>query len=414
MAISPEEKNRLLVSKWGIETVKQRIKTLMESGRAQSKIRAVDILFNEAQWEPIEENVTLSGFYLGTYKRGPPGQEIQESYVLTPQGVTNLNPDAGQLFAPLETLHNKGILAPIQLAGVDRVKNIGTGDERWHLRPDATLNRVNLPMPFLAEWATSLEEVSDAVHPVLVVGPIGAVRDSVPPEGWVTTDTGRRRRADGVAPYPVINKDGEVNLRLTIGDADSRVSVKISRGDELLALLLPDDVAGDTDRSIQDWFKWVEENALRDHNAVMQELRAFVGRTLVVFGSGGSEIRRRDESGRTEVLQLGGSFVTTTQFGFLMNWQKAEAIVKALSVGEAVAQAPPSQAVGAAPAAEAPKRPIQEEFLELVGETGASKEDVKKLLKTHSGDELVDAINKLTADNTIAYDANAKKYVKRR
>lgn len=409
MTISPEEKNRLLVSRWGAETVKQRIKTLMESGRAQSKVRAVDVLYNEAQWEPIEENISLSGFYLGTYKRGIPGQEIQESYVLTPKGVTALNPDSAQLFSQLETLQNRGILAPIQLVGVDRVKNIGTGEEKWHLRQDAALNRVNLPMPFVSDWATPLAEVVDSPKPVLVVGPISAVRDSVPSEGWTTTDTGRRRRADGVAPYPVINKDGEVNLRLNIGDTDDRVSVKINTGDELLQLLIADDTPNPSD-----WFHWIENHALGKHEEVMEELRAFVGRTLVVFGSGGSEIRRRDESGKTELLQLSGSFVTTTQFGFVMNWQKAEEVVRALSVGEAIAQTTPSRAVAGPAEPTAPKKPIQEAFLELVGETGASKEDVKKLLKEHSGDELVDTINKLTADGTIAYDASAKKYVKRR
>jgi hypothetical protein len=70
--LSPEEKQRHLISKWGLDETKRRTAELISTGKAHSKLSAVDRLYQEIQWEPIETNATLRGFYLGTYKRGPP------------------------------------------------------------------------------------------------------------------------------------------------------------------------------------------------------------------------------------------------------------------------------------------------------------------------------------------------------
>lgn len=55
---------------------------------------------------------------------------------------------------------------------------------------------------------------------------------------------------------------------------------------------------------------------------------------------------------------------------------------------------------------------IQEALLALIGETGASKEDFKKLLRTHAANDFVTAVNGLLADGVIAYDYDAEKYGK--
>src|SRR5438445_13454164 len=95
MNVSPEEKHRLLVDRWGQEETAKRIKELREnvSGtgpRAASTLRAVDILFQEAQWETVQSNALVRGFYLGSYRRGAPGFEQDETYVLMEGGPTRV------------------------------------------------------------------------------------------------------------------------------------------------------------------------------------------------------------------------------------------------------------------------------------------------------------------------------------
>lgn len=402
-AIPPEEKRRLLDEKLGAEEVKRQIGELKRQGLASGNLRAIDILFQEAQWEPEELNVQLRGFYLGTYKRGPPGLQATESFVLTPSGTLALRPERPEVFEELDGLDRHGVLAPIELT-VDKYRHIASSETRTRLGRDATVKRINLPPQLMNDWATPPDEIPDEPGPVFVVEPISVVRDVMPADAWVDDGQGRRRRAEGVSAFPVVNKEGEVNVRLSLGDDSARLSVKVTSGDDLLALLKEGDVDNE-----QEWFDWIEGKALADHESVMGELRAFEGRTVVAFGSAGREIRRRGEGGKQEVISLSGAFLSTTQWGFMMGWDNAVQQVMNLGQGDPVMEARPSAA--AAPRAPTkPELPIEDALLKLIGKKGATKDDLKSLLKVYGAEELVDAVTGLTEAGTIRQDG--KRYVK--
>jgi len=412
--ISPDEKYRLLVSKWGVEETKKRIAELKAQGRVASNLRAVDLLYQEVQWELVEGNVALQGFYLGTYKRGPPGLEVTETYLLAKGGVTTLRFDNPEILLPLDEEEGHGVLASVSVTKVDRVKNVGTGEVQLRVNDGAEIARVNLPPQLMSDWAIPLDEVADTPKPVLVVEAIAEVRDVVPPSGWQEVDGGRRQRVAEVAPLPIVTKKGEINLQLQLGGDGGRVSAKVNSGEELLLLLDTTGNMPDTEDP-QQWFDWIQERALTDHEKVLAELRSLAGRQIVVFGSGGSEIQRKDAKGKREILQLSGSFITTKQFGFMISYKNACALVTRLAQGEPVAAARPSAAVAPAPGAAKPaqevKVPIQDAVLATVGENGATQGDVKKLLRTYNTEELVDGVEALVTSGTIRFDRETKRYV---
>ena len=420
MPISPEEKQRHLINKWGLDTTRERIAELIATKKAHSKLSAVDRLYQEIQWEPIETNAILQGFYLGSYTRGPPGgQQTRETYLLTKDGPQLVRFAEEELLDSLEQAHGQGRLAPIELSGVDRAKNIETDVVALQATRAASIKRINLSPQLLDEWANRIDQVTDTPKPFFLSQPIFSVRDVVPSEGWQDAGGGRRQRVTGVPPLPVVNNDGEVNLRLSLGGDSVRVSYKILNGEELLRLLDPEDISEGS--SPKEWSDWIQASALKDHEKVMTELRSFEGRRLVVFGMGGSEIQVKDaETQQRKTVQLSGSFITSAQIGFLMTWHAASTQVEKLGEGEQVIAPRPSAAAPPAPIAKpsqpAPKgKSARDAILDLIAEKGGSlsREEMKALAGSY-GIGIVEDVNALIAEGVIRVDTTTKRYVKSR
>jgi hypothetical protein len=336
-----------------------------------------------------------------------------ETYILTKDGPQKIH------FADTDVLEQfamDGHLAPVELTGIDRAKNIESQAEVLRATNGVAIKRVNLPGQLLGEWANRIEQVQDAPHPVFLSESIFAVRDVVPPDGWAAVEgSSRRQRVTQVPPYPVITENGEVNLKLSLGGDSARVSLSIPKGDELMRLLEQDD-----SDNPKEWFAWVQDASLKGHHEqVMQELKAFQGRRLVVFGMGGSEIQTKDpDTQQRKTIQLSGAFITTTQLGFVMTWANAMKRIEEMAQGEQLVAPKPSAAAPApkptAPSAPTEKKPIREALLEMIGEQGATKEDVKGLLKVYTPPELVEIVEKLNNEGVVKYDSAAKKYIRLR